>query len=277
METKRANWRERNVDHYRILDDPWYMLTAISAELPEGETVTTTIIYESPAVRTLSVCSGIDAVGNINCSSGVVEFTDFAPECLQRRNWSDAAPKWRRANPGLCVEGKCVNENCEANGNMVVINMGFCSFELPGDTYMCKCPLCSKHVQPVTCGFNNCRWKWAGKRMQYQSRPSVHEVKTWQIADDAYHLFKPTGGDSGKVQWLNLIIYAEDAKLKPLTCSLCLLTNYVEFIVYECGCKMHKLCVENHPKPAPTKEVCPTCYMKDLKNKKMGFSNFDKP
>ena len=56
------NWKERNIDHYRILDDPWFMLTTRSRELPPGETVTEFIVHESQPQRCLTVYSGIDMV-----------------------------------------------------------------------------------------------------------------------------------------------------------------------------------------------------------------------
>ena len=74
------NWKERNIDHYRILDDPWFMLTTRSRELPPGETVTEFIVHESQPQRCLTVYSGIDMVQqelSVAVINGVVEFCDF--------------------------------------------------------------------------------------------------------------------------------------------------------------------------------------------------------
>lgn len=279
LEITRENWHERNVDHYRILGDPWFIQTSRTPELPEGETVVTTLVYESPIQRSLIVCSGGN--GHINYGNGVVEFTNFAPENLQRREWnkSGSTPKWRIASPGLCVEGKCVNEECKAKGNMVIINMGFCSFTLPDDVYKCKCPLCSTHIQPVTCAFNNCRWKWAGRKLELHNAPTHHREE-WQIADDAYHQFKPKGDSGGTAQWLKLAIFTEKPTYKPITCAICLMQSIQPTETYECGCQLHKVCVLNFPYHTSEKNssVCPTCYMKNLNGcKRMGISNFDKP
>lgn len=280
MEIRRKNWCDRNINHYRLLDDPWFILTVLSPEWPAGETVTTTIAFTSPPQRCLTVCSGIDTVGNISYGNGIVEFTNFAVESLERRDWSSSAPKWRIAMPGLCVEGKCTNEECDANGSMVIVNMGFCSFSLPEDVFKCKCPLCSKNVQPVTCAFNNCRWKWAGRKLEpLPNPPSEHRDKKWQVADDAYHLFKPKSSGGGKAQWLMLTIYTEDSKSDPILCTLCLIPSCKGIETYDCGCQLHITCVMSHPKQGENLSTfCPTCYMKDCSSqKRIGFGNFDKP
>ena len=247
--------------------------------LPAGETAHATIAYTVPVQRCISVCSGLDSIGNISYGNGIIEFTDFADENLERRDWSSKAPKWRIAKPGLCVEGKCTNESCEANGNMVIISMGFCSFSLPEDDCKCKCPLCSGHVKPVTCAFNNCRWKWAGKKLEpFPNQPSEHRNKEWQIADDAYHLFKPNTDGGGKVQWLTLTIFAEDHKREQLCCSLCLIPSSKGIDIYGCGHQLHKMCAVSYPPQTENmNSSCPRCYMKDLRAKRIGFSNFDKP
>ena len=263
LEIKRENWHEQNVDQYRLLDDPWFILTTRSPELPPGETVVATFEYKSPIQRSLSVCSG---VGSINYSCGVVEFTDLASVSLQKRPWSASAPRWRRASPGLSVEGKCANEKCEANGNKVIINMGFCKFLLPFDMHKCKCPLCDTQVMPITCGFNNCRWKWGGTRFEFAKPPSIHGEKKWQVADDAYHSFCPKdGGNGGKAQWLRLLICTESSTQEPIVCSLCLLPGTDNIKVYECGHKLHTMCFNNYPQhPKEGSSVCPECFMNNI-------------
>ena len=89
-----------------------------------------------------------------------------------------------------------------SNGSMVIVNMGFCSFSLPEDVYKCQCPLCSKSVTPVTCAFNNCRWKWAGSKYEPLPNPPTKYSGKWKVADNAYHQFKPNNSGGGKAQWL---------------------------------------------------------------------------
>ena len=267
MEIKRVNWRDRNINHYRLLDDPWFVKTVQPPRLPAGETAHATIAYSVPPQRCISVCSGLDSVGNISYGNGIIEFTDFADKNLERREWSSRAPKWRKADPGLCVEGKCTNENCEANRSMVIVNMGFCSFSLPEDVYKCQCPLCKKNVTPVTCAFNNCRWKWAGKKYEPLPNPPTKHAGKLEVADNAYHQFKPNTSGGGKVQWLTLIIYTEDSRMEPIVCNLCNVSSSTGINTYECGHKLHKKCVESYPsKGEKLSSYCPQCFIEEIES-----------
>ena len=38
MEIKRENWHDRSINHYRLLDDPWFVKTMQAPKLPSGET-----------------------------------------------------------------------------------------------------------------------------------------------------------------------------------------------------------------------------------------------
>lgn len=79
---------------------------------------------------------------------------------------SEQQPRWREADAGLNLEGKCTNNGCVAFGEMVVMQMKFGSFDWKLDCIAGKtdCPCCQKFVQPITCGFINCKWKWTGAK-----------------------------------------------------------------------------------------------------------------
>ena len=267
MEIKRENWRDRSINHYRLLGDPWFITTLQAPNFPAGETVSQTIVYTSPLQHSISVCSGLDSVGNIHYGNGIVEFTDFADKNLERREWSSKAPKWRKADPGLCVEGKCTSMNCEANGSMVIVNMGFCSFSLPEDVYKCQCPLCSKSVTPVTCAFNNCRWKWAGSKYEPLPNPPTKYSGKWKVADNAYHQFKPNNSGGGKAQWLTLTIYTEDSRKEPIVCNLCNVYSSTGINTYQCGHSLHKKCVSSFPLiREKVSNYCPQCFMNEIES-----------
>jgi hypothetical protein len=73
-----------------------------------------------------------------------------------------AVPAWRRnVEPGMCLEGVCTNEDCEAYEEMVImpLGMGWCDIVLGMNGEKNCCPICSKFVQPKTIAFNNCRYK----------------------------------------------------------------------------------------------------------------------
>ncbi|CAN0427173.1 unnamed protein product, partial [Ectocarpus fasciculatus] len=49
---------------------------------------------------------------------------------LTEHAFSDHAPRWRVAEPGLCLEGRCTSSYCDAHGRMVILNHGFQDFDL---------------------------------------------------------------------------------------------------------------------------------------------------
>ena len=148
-----------------------------------------------------------------------VPFTDVTdksgPVKLQ---WSTKAPKWRQAARGLCVEGKCENKRCKAHGHLVIMNKGYTEFHLINDAHTCQCPICGKGVVPITCGFNNCKWKVIGRKIDKLGQPPQMFRSDWKSAGDAYERFSPE--KSGKTHFLDLKILCKEADGKQI-CTLC--------------------------------------------------------
>lgn len=128
----------------------------------------------------------------------------------KRIEWSSRAPDWRIARPGICLEGKCPNEACAAHAQLVVVNIGIKTFHILNEMHKLSiCPECSAYVEPLTCAFNNCVWRWKGL-MQSASDIEPKEVSMdWKYADNAYHRFDEN--INGTVVWLQLVL---DAKAK---------------------------------------------------------------
>ncbi|CAF3691641.1 unnamed protein product [Rotaria sp. Silwood1] len=103
------------------------------------------------------------------------------------------ASRWRLAGRGLCLEGICENPKCEANGHQVVMTIGYRVFDIVADTdaTTTQCPICKNYVEPTTCGFNNCWWRYEGKKKDQQGKGKapIKCSSDWQHADDAYHYF----------------------------------------------------------------------------------------
>lgn len=88
-----------------------------------------------------------------------VNFVDVSNEAgFKKVEWANDAPAWRHAKHGLCLEGICKNISCEANGQQVIMPIGYKKFDLVADPSESTtiCPMCFKYVEPQTCGFNNC-------------------------------------------------------------------------------------------------------------------------
>ncbi|CAF3437182.1 unnamed protein product, partial [Rotaria sp. Silwood2] len=126
----------------------------------------------------------------------------------KRIKWSLDGPNWRIARPGICLEGRCINESCPADKQLVVINVGIRKFDLLVDSARTsRCPECTRYVEPITCAFNNCCWRWEG---QIQSADGVEPTVlsgNWKPADNAYHRFEENV--NGLVTWLQLILEAK--------------------------------------------------------------------
>ena len=74
---------------------------------------------------------------------------------------AELSPVWRRADPGLWLEGKCENNICVAYSKTVVMNAGFTDLDFISEKRMIhksKCPMCYEKVTPISFGFNRCIW-----------------------------------------------------------------------------------------------------------------------
>jgi len=97
-------------------------------------------------------------------------------------------PAWRHAQPGLCLDGVCLNGKCSAFENKVIINQGLGQFTIINNSTIVtsQCPLCGMSVQPTTCAFNQCSWRIIGtKQQQQQSQETI--TTDWQNSIDEYH------------------------------------------------------------------------------------------
>ncbi|CAF4074079.1 unnamed protein product [Rotaria sp. Silwood2] len=125
---------------------------------------------------------------------------------LKRCEWAKKASAWRVVRGGLVFEGKCTNSECLANNNMVAISMGYRKFDVVCDIDIAKtvCPICKQYVQPTTCGFNNCWWRFEGIKRDGEGKPPQLCKSDWKQADNAYHYFDQEL--SGMVTWLRLTL-----------------------------------------------------------------------
>ena len=114
----------------------------------------------------------------------------------------------------MCLEGFCANKTCEAFGKRVIIGIGMGKFDLLADPSpsTTPCPMCKQYVEPTTCGFNNCKWRWQGTK-QITGQPPLRLSEDWKETDNAYHYFdqtvKGTATTSGTSIWRALQIEAQ--------------------------------------------------------------------
>ena len=150
------------------------------------------------------------AVHNMSGSDFGMDFVDVSNDRgLKNVDWSQDAPNWRRASPGICLEGKCTKQSCPAFNQKVIINIGLRRFDLLVDANanICKCPECGQYVEPISCAFNRCMWRWYGIKSPSRGLPPVEVTAEWKHAGNAYYYFDENV--SGQVKWRQLILEAK--------------------------------------------------------------------
>jgi hypothetical protein len=149
------------------------------------------------------------AVHNMSGNMGAA-FIDVSNESgLQHIKFSQTAPRWRIVKGGLCLEGKCLNASCVAYQQQVIINIGYRQFDILTDAnaQTSKCPVCLKYVEPTTCGFTACLWRWWGIKKPGSGLPPVEIPPChWKEVVGEYVRFDEQR--SGSVIWLKLILEA---------------------------------------------------------------------
>ena len=151
--------------------------------------------------------SGFDCIGT--------EFANLSNrKGLKTQEWSKTAPLWRKTSRGLSLEGSCTTEQCAAYQQRVVMPIGYKRFDILADASETTtiCPLCKNFVEPQTCSFNNCWWKYQGIKQEEvgKGKPPKRCSSDWQYADNAYHYFDQQ--TSGMVRWKQLIVEAVENK-----------------------------------------------------------------
>lgn len=152
--------------------------------------------------------STIHMVLNLRGGGGGQLFADISNGAgAVKLEWSNTAPFWREATPGLNLEGKCKNSQCQAYGKgNVIMKMGNITFDLMLDQELCKCPVCSEFVEPLSCAFYNCEYTYSGLKKVTEGRPVRYAKQEWATVGDEYLFYDPR--KTGVVEWMNLKIYA---------------------------------------------------------------------
>jgi hypothetical protein len=82
---------------------------------------------------------------------GMVSFAsmkNFTPSIL-----SDDAPDYRTICPGMSIHGVCKNNDCKANNDRVICNMGYGEFDVKHIDDDCYCPVCYQYIKHIGVGF----------------------------------------------------------------------------------------------------------------------------
>ncbi|CAM9115311.1 unnamed protein product, partial [Laminaria digitata] len=133
-----------------------------------------------------------------------VNFADVSDSgALKKRKFPKHAPNYRIAEPGLCLEGECVNSRCPAFGVMGVLNNAFNDYDLVRGASK-PCSQCGDDVMPTACAFNNCAWRYEGQKAG--ERHTV--VGPWTTAGNDYHRFDQSEG----VRWKRVFLRVREVQ-----------------------------------------------------------------
>jgi hypothetical protein len=216
---------------------------------------------------------------------GGFDFTDlnYDPSRLQ---WSKNGPAWRNAKVGLCLEGKCTNPSCKAYNHTVIMNIGVPIIYQLGviGQKPTECPMCKFYVKPITCGLNNCEWRFIG--VKETQRGLERAESAWKRVDDEYHRFNDS--EDSMACWNSLVIetrkhqdlnnnnifsdkdYKNRVKIENKTnneiCAICLddieVTNY-DCTTLKCKHMFHSLCASRWSERSSSCPMCRTCWTTD--------------
>jgi len=191
-------------------------------------------------------------------------FADITnPNRAQDLAWSDRAPNWRVVTmSGLCLEGLCANDKCEAFLQDVIISKGTGTYDIVLEKDTNKCPLCNQEVMTDKCAFNNCLYGYSGIMILKDGETKKVTSQKEILVGDAYKLFDPSR--VGMVRWQSLKIvtkasrvnsyaYEEDEdewadedeedNLEEVACGICRKKIEGEKCILNCAHVYHPDCV----------------------------------
>ena len=121
---------------------------------------------------------------------------------LVEGKFSKNANDWNIITTGLNVSGICNNDKCRAYKKLVDCKIGLGTFDLVRDADRIKCPICKEEMEPTTCCFSKCQYKFEGKK---KINGKTEFVKSeWKKVEKDYEYYDPV--KSGTVKWLMLVI-----------------------------------------------------------------------
>lgn len=161
-------------------------------------------------------------------------------DCNQDKDIARSAPtpSWRRATPGMWLEGLCTNRICPAYSKMVVMNQGFTDLNFITDMHSCKCPICYQVITPILCGFNKCSWRSVGQKSGKHKFPQIVKEDWKSVSGTQQCVVCPD-----RTCWSSFKLTCK--KLKTVCfCILCMSDMTCDAVTAQCGHVFHGSCLQ---------------------------------
>ncbi len=203
---------------------------------------------------------GVDEVATIVLSrrlKGGARFVDVsATGAEQVHKWNVGAPRWRVALEGLCIEGRCRNEGCDAHDQMVVMNAEFQNFDLILNASDCECPMCRRLVVPIKPGFANCSYRITARKKGSSQLLQV----PWTDVRNAYATYNEHVAHVA--EWDRMRIFVRPLGSRATDdCAICFDSLDCDTTVHRLPCHhwFHKDCIIQWSGVQAAKQEVPTC------------------
>ena len=197
--------------------------------------------------------STLHLVLRLRGGGGGAQFADISnTEAKESLEFSSSAPDWRTCKQGINLEGRCMNVDCPAFYQLVIIPISLSKFDLILDQSKSKCPVCAQFVKPNTCGFLDCYYSFTGIKISEEGKSPERVRGDWVSAPgDNFTYFNPM--KAGIVEWTMLKIHVKNyASPDTGKCQICHGGNEqevdvgkMEYQQLACDHKVHKKCMDD--------------------------------
>jgi len=127
---------------------------------------------------------------NEDNKGGSFNFVDVNDLFAIKKLKTGTSRPWKKYIPGLNLEGKCRNKNCQAFNKIVICKIGYVNYNFNDNENVNNCPMCNQKIIPESCGFSKCMFRYSGK---INNNGNIKEIKdeNWKVAKNGYFHYVP--------------------------------------------------------------------------------------
>jgi len=144
----------------------------------------------------------INSCGNITGGFEGFKIVDISKNKVKYLGFAESAPRYRYVIDGLNIQSICKNSACEANEQVIYIQIGFVDeWNLFQNFKVIKCPICGIKAVPKNFGFLRC--KYIIKYTKIENDEYIEGKVENEATGDRFQLFDED--ESGTAEFMSLI------------------------------------------------------------------------